>query len=60
MSLLLLSCQKEGKTIATGDFGVTLNAELPELPVVEDYELQTRASSQYTVRIKWQKETDCL
>lgn len=54
-SLLLLSCQKEGKTIAKGDFGLTLNAELPELPVLEESELQTKASSQYTVRIKWAK-----
>jgi hypothetical protein len=33
-SLLLLSCQKEGKTIAKGDFGLTWNAELPELPAL--------------------------
>ena len=54
LSLLLLSCQKEGRTIARGDFAVTLNAELPELPVVDSLSSSdTKASTQYTVRIKW-------
>lgn len=52
--LLLSSCQKEGRTIARGDFAVTLDAELPELPVVDSFaDSQTKASTQYTVRIKW-------
>lgn len=54
LSFLLLSCQKEGRTIARGDFAMTLNAELPELPVVDSFsDSQTKASTQYTVRIKW-------
>lgn len=56
--ILLLSCEKPTQQIvASGDFDVTLNAELPELPVIDnptgEEESQTRASSQYTVRIKW-------
>ena len=48
--LLLSSCQKEGRTIARGDFAVTLDAELPELPVVDQVsDAETRASTQYTV-----------
>lgn len=54
LTLLLFSCQKEGRTIARGDFAVTLDAELPELPVVDQVsDAETRASTQYTVRIKW-------
>lgn len=58
-SLALLSCEKPSQQIiASGDFDVTLNAQLPEMPVIDnptagDVEPQTRASSQYTVRIKW-------
>ena len=54
LTLLLFSCQKEGRTIARGDFAVTLDAELPELPVVDQVsDTETKASTQYTVRIKW-------
>lgn len=55
LSLLLLSCQKEGRTIAQGDFSVTLDAELPEMSVVDLAvgSAETKASTQYTVRIKW-------
>lgn len=54
LTLLLLSCQKEGGTIVRGDFAVTLDAELPELPVVDQLpDAETKASTQYTVRIKW-------
>ena len=54
LSLLLLSCQKEGRMIARGDFAVTLNAELPELPIIDSLSSSdTKASTQYTVRIKW-------
>ena len=44
LTLLLFSCQKEGRTIARGDFAVTLDAELPELPVVDQVsDAETRA-----------------
>ena len=52
-AFLLMACQKEGRPIVRGEFGMTISAELPELPVVEDDDAQTKASTQYTVRIKW-------
>ena len=54
--LSLFACSKaEPVTIVSGDFGLSLNAELPEMPLVEGSEQDdgTKASTQYTVRIKW-------
>lgn len=57
LSLMLLSCSKEENgTIASGDFDLCLNAELPEMQLVENMDAgveNTKASTQYTVRIKW-------
>lgn len=54
---MLLSCSKEENgTIASGDFDLCLNAELPEMQLVENMDAgveNTKASTQYTVRIKW-------
>lgn len=48
-ALLLLSCRQVGDgTVASGTFAAVVQASLPDIPVVD-----TRASSQYTVRIKW-------
>ncbi len=57
-ALLLLSCTKENSTaIASGTFDLSLDAALPELPLVENPGMEeggeTRASTHYTVRIKW-------
>lgn len=53
--LLLWSCSKyEHMTIASGTFDCSLSAELPEMQLLEGVEeLDTKASTQYTVRIKW-------
>ena len=54
--LSLFSCSKARPvTIASGDFALSLNAELPEMPLagVVEQEENTKASTQYTVRIKW-------
>ena len=43
-------------TIADGDFNLTITATLPELQVVDNPESEmtdTKATTQYTVRIKW-------
>jgi len=53
----LCSCSKESqKTIASGKFDIQLNATLPELKIVDNAVSVvngTKASTQYTVRIKW-------
>lgn len=55
--VMLLSCAKETRmTIADGDFNLTITATLPELQVVDNPESEmtdTKATTQYTVRIKW-------
>ncbi|MCR5710499.1 MAG: leucine-rich repeat domain-containing protein [Bacteroidales bacterium] len=59
--LLLSSCGTEvveeplvSPVLADGNFSLTMLAELPELPVLDDGNLvETKASTQYTVRIKW-------
>ena len=54
--LMLLSCEVQPpQMIAQGNFDITLDAQLPELPVIDNptEEDETRASTQYTVRIKW-------
>ena len=54
--LVFLSCSKEqGKMLVSGAFDVSLSAELPEMRVLDNNaaEGETRASTQYTVRIKW-------
>lgn len=57
--LVLLSCEKDSSdpTLASGSFDISLEAQLPELTVVDnptdDVDGATRASTQYTVRIKW-------
>ena len=57
--LMLLSCtQKADNTLANGDFSFSLNAILPEMQLSvgqEDGNEETKASTQYTVRIKWAK-----
>lgn len=54
MFILLTSCLKDGNNIVRGDFDMKISAELPELPILEDEnETETKASTQYTVRIKW-------
>lgn len=53
---IVLSCSKEeSKTLASGAFDFSLSAELPEMRVLDNNssEGDTRASTQYTVRIKW-------
>lgn len=54
---LLWSCSKtEPTTIASGQFDLSLNAELPEMQLIENPDEETestKASTQYTVRIKW-------
>ena len=56
-TLVLFSCSKESqKTIARGTFDIQLSATLPELKIVDDaasVAKGTKASTQYTVRIKW-------
>lgn len=57
LSLMLLSCSKEeNTTIVSGDFDLSLRAELPEMQLADGSEAGTeitKASTQYTVRIKW-------
>lgn len=57
LAVLLLSCSKETeKTIASGKFDIQLSATLPELKIVDNavsLAKGTKASTQYTVRIKW-------
>ena len=56
LSCLLLSCSKESLTIVSGDFELSLRAELPEMQLLDtpnDDGVNTKASTQYTVRIKW-------
>lgn len=54
---LLMSCSKESeKTISSGKFDIHLDATLPELKFVDNavsVANGTKASTQYTVRIKW-------
>ena len=58
---LLPSCVEpsvieEGTPLAEGNFALSLTADLPEMPVLESEEeglAGTKASTQYTVRIKW-------
>ena len=54
---LLMSCSKESeKTISNGKFDIHLDATLPELKIVDNavsVANGTKASTQYTVRIKW-------
>lgn len=50
------SCsQAEAPVLASGDFNISLTASLPEMPVMEEEDdpAETKASTQYTVRIKW-------
>ena len=50
--LALVSCRKAGpRLVATGPFQALVTASLPDCPVVDVP--STRASTQYTVRIKW-------
>lgn len=54
--LALLSCSKEqNKVLASGEFNLSLCAELPEMSVPDNgiSSNETKASTQYTVRIKW-------
>lgn len=54
--ILSFSCtKKESPVIASGDFSVSLTASLPEMPIVEEEvgPFGTKASTLYTVRIKW-------
>jgi hypothetical protein len=56
--LLLSSCvQNTRMTIANGNFDLSLDASLPEMPLMDtsgmDEGDKTKASTQYTVRIKW-------
>lgn len=59
LTLLLIlsySCLKtESPVLAFGDFNLTLTANLPEMPIIEsaDGSVDTKASTLYTVRIKW-------
>lgn len=57
IAALLLSCSKSKQiTIASGTFDLALNATLPEMQVIDNpgsEEEGTKASTQYTVRIKW-------
>ena len=57
LSVLLWSCSKESeKTMTSGKFDIQLSATLPELKIVDDavsVAKGTKASTQYTVRIKW-------
>lgn len=56
LSCLLLCCSKESNTIASGDFNASLTAELPEMQMLGGPELDgqdTKATTQYTVRIRW-------
>lgn len=55
--LLLLSCSKDkDMTIARGCFDLSLNAQLPEMNTIDDTtNVETRAATHYTVRIKWAK-----
>lgn len=51
VALTLWSCGKSGPDIlVSGPFDARVFAQLPECPVVD---VPTRASTQYTVRIKW-------
>jgi hypothetical protein len=50
--LLLVSCRNDGGgLVASGCFAASVEARLPDIPIWDD--TPTRASSQYTVRIKW-------
>ena len=54
--VIALSCSKEQyRTIANGTFHLSLSAELPEMRVLDNNAADgdTKASTQYTVRIKW-------
>lgn len=54
--ILSFSCtKKESPVIASSDFSVSLTASLPEMPIVEEEvgPFGTKASTLYTVRIKW-------
>ncbi len=56
LCLLAISCtEKEPVVLATGSFPLTLQAEMPEMPYGElsDDNTDTKATAQYTVRIKW-------
>lgn len=54
LSILLTSCLKDGHNLVRGDFDMNISAELPELPIWEDdQETETKASTHYTVKIKW-------
>ena len=53
---IVLSCSKEQyRTIANGTFRLSLSAELPEMRILDNNAADgdTRASTHYTVRIKW-------
>lgn len=49
------SATEEAAPLAEGNFTLSLTADLPEMPVLESEEEGpgTKASTQYTVRIKW-------
>lgn len=58
--LLFSSCAKDavekgGELLAEGDFLLSVSAELPEMPVINsnEWDDETRAYTQYTVRINW-------
>ena len=55
--VMLLSCENDSQQIiVNGSADIVFNAQLPELPVIDEQagaEGGTRASTQYTVRIKW-------
>lgn len=56
IGLSLLSCSKENPSITAGDINLSVKAELPEMPLIENNDAVTKctkASTQYTVRIKW-------
>ena len=60
ISFALVSCENQSPyaTIVNGSANVTLHAQLPEMPVIDnlsedDAQQGTRATTQYTVRIKW-------
>lgn len=59
IGLFLLSCNKDNSRINhDGSLSMTINASLPELPIYDEEDnpvVDTKAATQYTVRIKWTK-----
>lgn len=54
----MLSCNKENSENDDGSLEMTINAILPELPIYDEEGnpvADTKAATQYTVRIKWTK-----